>query len=344
MDLAKIQIIQDWPEPQKVKDVQAFLRFANFYRRFIWNYSEIVIPLTRLTRKNIPWLFSEDCRKAFSTLKEAFITAPVLTHYVPDARITVKTDASDYAISGILSIDCLDKEIRLIAFYSWTLNGAELNYDTYNKELLAIFEAFQQWCHYLEGSRSPVNVITDHKNLEYFATTKMLTRWQACWLEYLSQFNLIIRFRPGHLRAKPDALTRRWDIYPKEGDSGYASVNPHNIHPVFTQEQLSFSLRATYLAKPTFRAAHVVDSKQLHNDICAALPTDPVAAAHIAHPEGRWTYSDGLLFLDSRTYVPASGNLRLRVLRDKHDHPLSGHFRQNRTLSLIQREFVWPKM
>jgi hypothetical protein len=217
MDSAKIQIIQDWPEPRKVKDVQAFLGFANFYRWFIWNYSEIVILLTRLTRKNVPWLFSEDCRKAFSTLKEAFTTAPVLTHYVPDARITVETDTSDYAISGILSIDCPDKEIRPIAFYSRTLTGAELNYDTHDKELLAIFEAFQQWRHYLEGSGSPVDVVTDHKNLEYFATTKMLTRRQARWSEYLLQFNLIIRFRPGHLRAKPDALTRRWDVYPKEG-------------------------------------------------------------------------------------------------------------------------------
>ena len=78
----------------------------------------------------------------------------------------------------------------------------------HNKELLAIFEAFRSWHHYLEGTPLPVDVVTDHKNLEYFSTTKMLTRCQACWSEFLSQFNMVIRFRPGRLGAKPDSLTR----------------------------------------------------------------------------------------------------------------------------------------
>ena len=83
------------------------------------------------------------------------------------------------------------------------LSSPELNYDTHDKELLAIHESFRTWRHYLEGSGTPIDVVTDHKNLEYFATTKLLTRRQAQWLEFLSQFNLVIRFRPGHLGAKP---------------------------------------------------------------------------------------------------------------------------------------------
>jgi RNase H-like domain found in reverse transcriptase len=75
----------------------------------------------------------------------------------------------------------------------------ELNYDVHDKELLAIFEAFQHWRHYLKGSADPIDVVTDHKNLEYFSTTKLLTRRQARWSKYLSQFNLVIRFRPGRL-------------------------------------------------------------------------------------------------------------------------------------------------
>ena len=94
---------------------------------------------------------------------------------------------------------------------------------------MAIFEAFQHWRRYLEGSGIPVDVVTDHKNLTYFSTTKLLTRRQARWSEYLSQFNFIIRFRPGKLGIKPDALTRRWDVYPKEGDSDYATLKPHNF-------------------------------------------------------------------------------------------------------------------
>ena len=238
----KVRTILEWPEPRKVRDIQSFLGFANFYRRFIPSYSEIVLPLTRLTRKNVPWDFSDACRKAFNDLKTAFTRAPVLHHWVPDRQITVETDASDYAIAGILSITSDSGELHPIAFHSRTLTGAELNYDTHDKELLAIFEAFKVWRHYLEGSGTPVDVVTDHKNLEYFSTTKLLTRRQARWSEYLSQFNMIIRFQHGKLRAKPDALTRRWDIYPKEGDSDYSVVNPHNFQPVFMHEQLSASL------------------------------------------------------------------------------------------------------
>ena len=84
MDQAKVKTIQDWPEPWKVRDVQSFLGFANFYRRFIFNYSDIVVLLTRLTRKGIPFQFTDKAREAFNLLKEAFTTAPVLTHWIPD--------------------------------------------------------------------------------------------------------------------------------------------------------------------------------------------------------------------------------------------------------------------
>ena len=120
----------------------------------------------------------------------------------------METDASDYALAAILSIMTKDNEIHPVAFHSRTLSALELNYDVHDKELLAIFEAFKMWRHYLEGSASPIDVVTDHKNLEYFSTTKVLTRRQARWSEYLSQFNLVIRFRPGRLGTKPDALTR----------------------------------------------------------------------------------------------------------------------------------------
>jgi len=215
MSDAKVKTIQDWPELKKVKDIQSFLGFANFYRRFIFNYSDIVIPLTRLTRKNAPWNFDDDCKIAFNTLKQAFISTLILTHWVPDAQLVMETDASDYALAAILSILTKDNEIHLVAFHSRTFSTPELNYDVHDKELLAIFEAFKIWRHYLEGSASPIDVVTDHKNLEYFSTTKVLTRRQARWSEYLSQFNLVIRFRPGRLGTKPDALTRRWDVYPK---------------------------------------------------------------------------------------------------------------------------------
>jgi len=151
----------------------------------------------------------------------------------------VETDISDYALAAILSIVNEDNKVHPVAFHSHTFTVAELNYDTHNKELLAIFEAFKIWRHYLEGSAYPIDVVTDYKNLEYFSTTKVLTQRQVRWSEYLFQFNLVIRFCPGHLGTKLDALTRRWNIYPKGGNTGYATVNLHNFKPIFTQEQLA---------------------------------------------------------------------------------------------------------
>jgi len=152
----------------------------------------------------------------------------------------VKTDALDYALTAILSIVNKDNEVYLVAFYSHTFTMVELNYNTHNKELLAIFEAFKIWRHYLEGLAYPIDVVMDHKNLEYFSITKVLTLRQAQWSKYLSQFNLVIRFCSGHLSTKLDALTRRWDIYPKGENTGYTTA--HNFKPIFTQEQLTASV------------------------------------------------------------------------------------------------------
>jgi hypothetical protein len=111
---------------------------------------------------------------------------------MPDKQIVIETDTSDYAIAAILSIITNDGELHLIAFHSRTFTTSELNYDTHDKELLAIFKAFKIWQQYLEGSGILIDVITDHKNLEYIFMTKLLSCQQARWLEYLSRFNLII--------------------------------------------------------------------------------------------------------------------------------------------------------
>ena len=278
----KVKIIQDWLEPKKVKDIQSFLGFANFYRRFIFNYSDIVIPLTRLTRKDIPWKFDSSCQDAFNSLKKAFTSIPILTHWIPNAQLIVETDASDYALVVILSIINEDNEVHPVAFYSHTFTAAELNYDIHDKELLTIFEAFKIWWHYLEGLTYSIDVVMDYKNLKYFFTTKVLTWRQAQWSEYLSQFNLVIRFRSSCFSTKPDVLTRQWDIYLKGGNTGYATVNSHNFKPIFTQKQLTASVQATILLFPSLYIATVIDLDTLHQDILSALPRDLIATKHIS--------------------------------------------------------------
>ena len=104
----------------------------------------------------------------------------------------MKTDTLDYALATILSIVNKENEVHLVAFHSYTFTVVELNYNTYDKELLVIFEAFKIWWYYLEGLAYPIDVVMDHKNLEYFSTTKVLTQRQARWSKYLSQFNLVI--------------------------------------------------------------------------------------------------------------------------------------------------------
>ena len=216
-------------------------------------------------------------------------------------------------MAAILSTRTSDGDLHPIAFHSRTFTAPELNYDVHDKELLAIFEAFQHWRHYLEGSASQIDVVTDHKNLEYFCTTKLLTRRQFWWSEFLSQFNLIIRFRPGRLGTKQDALTRRWDVYLKEGSSDYASINPQNLRPVFTNQQLATSLRATGLLQPALRATLLMDTEKLHKDILANLASDTTAQKHLGDTsDPKWTTtSDGFLRLDNKIYVPDVEDLRL---------------------------------
>ena len=146
--------------------------------------------------QGVPWHFTNECCSAFNALKKAFTSTPVLTHWMPDVPITIKTDASDYALAAVLSVMTPSGELHPVAFHSHTFHTPEHNYDVHNKELLAIYEAFQRWQHYLEGSGDPIDVVTDHRNLQYFSTTKILMRRQARWSEYLSAFNLVIRFRP----------------------------------------------------------------------------------------------------------------------------------------------------
>jgi RNase H-like domain found in reverse transcriptase len=146
MDTEKTAAISKWPIPTNLRDVQSFLGFANFYRRFIISFSEIVLPLTRLTRKGTPFVWGDKQQQAFEALKAAFSKTLILIHFNLNNPIVVETDASNYAIAAIISqITPSDGDIHPIAFYSRGMAPAEMNYEIYDKELLAIFCAFKQW-------------------------------------------------------------------------------------------------------------------------------------------------------------------------------------------------------
>ena len=219
MNSVKVSIIVKWLTLMNVKDVQSFLSFINFYWRFIYSYSKLASPLTCLIKKDVPFEWTTECQSVFNALKKAFTSDVILRHYNSDLKIVVETDASDYVSEGILSQYDKNDVLHLIAYFFKKHNPAECNYEIYNKELIAIVCMFKEWRSELEGSTYPINVITDHKNLEYFMFTKQLSCHQACWSEFLSHFNYHITYCSEKAGSKLNALTCRSEDLPKEKDT-----------------------------------------------------------------------------------------------------------------------------
>ncbi|KAK3550602.1 hypothetical protein QTP70_000679 [Hemibagrus guttatus] len=213
MDNSKITAVTEWPRPTTVKELQCFLGFANFYRRFIRNYSVTAAPLTSLLKgkpSRLKW--TDDATRAFTNLKNSFTTAPILKHPDPNLPFVVEVDASDRGIGAVLS-QCHGQPGKLFpcAYFSRKLTDAERNYDVGNKELLGMKAATEEWRHWLEGSTHPFQVIMDHKNLEYIKSAKRLNPRQAHWSLFFTRFQFTVTYRPGSKNSKADALSRRHD-------------------------------------------------------------------------------------------------------------------------------------
>jgi hypothetical protein len=176
MDPEKITTVQDWEAPHNLKDVHTFLGFANFYCHFVWNYSKIVQPLTLLTRKGVAFVWKTEQQKAFEDLKNMFTSAPILARFDPNCDVIVETDTSNYVSAGVLSQYDNDGILYPVAYFSKKHSLAECNYEIYDKELMAIVYAFEEWRPELQSVINPIHILSDHKNLEYFTTTKLLNR------------------------------------------------------------------------------------------------------------------------------------------------------------------------
>ncbi|MBW0491845.1 hypothetical protein O181_031560 [Austropuccinia psidii MF-1] len=144
MDSSKVQQILNWPQPKNIKALQSFLGFANFYRCFIKNYSKKITALTSLLKKDSLFIFNEEAGSQFQILKEAFTTAPILSHFNPSLSTIVETDASDDALGAVLS-QVNDSGKHPILFDSRKLLPDELNYEIHDKELIGIPWALKNW-------------------------------------------------------------------------------------------------------------------------------------------------------------------------------------------------------
>ena len=135
--------------------------------------------------------------------------APILCHFDPSKQCFIETDLSDYVNASVLSQ--LDDEgvLHPVAYFSRKMAPAECNYEIYDKKLLAIIWCFKEWQPELEGTGLPVKVLTDHKGLKYFMSTKKLIPRQVRWAEFLSEFNFVISYQSGKKNDKANALTRK---------------------------------------------------------------------------------------------------------------------------------------
>lgn len=198
MDPSKVRAVTDWPIPDSLVTLQRFLGFANFYRCFIRNVSQVAAPLTALTLVKSCFKWSESAQRAFDHLKSLFTSAPILVTPDSSKQFIVEVDASEAGVGAILSqCSSCDNKVHPCAFFSHRLSPAERNYDVGNRELLAIRLALGEWRQWLEGATLPFVMWTDHRNLEYIRSAKRLNTRQARWALFFCPFRFLDLISPG---------------------------------------------------------------------------------------------------------------------------------------------------
>ena len=328
---AKVTAVSEWPPCNSVRHVRAFLGLGNYYRKFIPDFAGMTKPLTDLLQTDAPWQWEELEQSAFDSLKRALTSAPVLA--LPDTSkgFIVTTDASKYAIGAVLSQET-PAGIRPVAYESKKLAGPELNWPTQDKEAFAIVHAIKVWEHYLKPGFT--TVYTDHAALQHLLTQPMQNERQVRWNDYLANFHLDIRYKPGATNAAADAMSRRSD-----GETATALLAVSEIDPDHRFLEL---VKAGYSQDPYWAEMQASDDSAFEfvDDLwyCKAgkrprahrmVPSD---VEDDSSPQGRCLC------------IPDHGDLRSTILTEHHDAPYSGHLGIKKTLSSLKRFFFWPGM
>jgi hypothetical protein len=205
VDKSKIELISKLPTPKTVKDVRSFLGHAGFYCRFIQGFSFISRPLCSLLLKDAPFIWTEACQKPFAKLIDKLTFAPIMRSPDWSLPFELMCDASDYAIGAVLG-QRKDNKPYVIYFASRTLNCAQMNYTTTEKELLAIVFALDKFRAYLIGS--PIVVFTDLATFKYLFTKKDAKARLIRWILLLQEFSLTIKYKKGVENMVADHLSR----------------------------------------------------------------------------------------------------------------------------------------
>ena len=375
MDPEKVRAIKDWEAPSNVKGVRSFLGFANFYRRFIKDYSRLAAPLTRLTG-DVTWRWGSQEQQAFEKLKEIFVTEPVLAQWDPSRETVLETDASGYAVAGVLSQYDDQGLLRPVAYFSKKMTSAQANYEIHDKELLAVILSIAEWDGMLR-SLDRFIVITDHKNLEYFGKPRQLSERQMRWAQFLGKFpNMEIAYRAGSSNQRADALSRRQQDMPSDSSderisrrflqvfrpataiatqdepdlrifrSGVKLQEPIDSYPIAVEEEPQEPQEPPNELETLWEKAREQDSvyQMAHKAITQGDRKFPTALElKVSIAECKLDDQGNLLYRDRR-WVPNSEPLRTGIIHAIHTAKALGHPGRNITYQAIAREYFWPSM
>jgi len=341
MDPVKVAGVREWSVLENRTDVQAFIGFVNFYRRFSQDFSTIARPLFDLTCSDQAWNWGTKEQEAFERLKMAVTTAPTLASPQDSEPFCIEADSSDFASGAVLSQQLPGEEKwHLVAFYSKSLSLVERNYEIHDKEMFAIIRALEKWRHFLEGARHPVEIWTDHKNLEYFMTAKKLNRCQAWWSLYLARFNFKLVHRPGRSMGKPDALSQR----PDYGKGAFDNEDVILLRPELIAVRALERLHLEGPERDMLREIHQGNQRGKQEEPVAKAAREFRQASSKMVRSAEWSEEDGVLRFRGKIYVPRNSDLRRRVVSLCHDTKIAGHPERWKTLELVSRNYWWPQI
>jgi len=352
MDEDKVETARNWSRQKTTEngrqnnifEVQQFLGFCNHYRWFIPKYSENAEPLTRFTKQDEPFVWGSEQQLTFEMMVTVFTTALALRQFDHEREVIIETDASDYVSTGVLSQRDDEGVLHPVADYSKKHSPAEYNYDIYDKEVMAIIKALEEWKPECEGAAYPLQLITDHKNLEYFMTKKLLNRRQARWSEFLTRFDYEIVDRPGKTNGKADALTRRLGDPPEGGNERLKNMEQVVLEPHNHWEQLRISAndmpaQEVPLISDLFAQAYMDDP--LPNRILEGIrqggSLKDITIAECTEQEGQ-------VWNQGKRYVPENNQLRLRLIQEHHETALAGYPGRAKTFDFLDRQYYWNEM
>jgi len=341
---SKVDAILNWPTPTSVTDVRSFLGLCNYYRKFIRGFSTIALPLTDATKNDITFIWASKQQVAFDQLKHAITSAPVLQLPNQLLKWVLYTDASGFAIGGVLCQPDVNNCLKPVIFLSHKLSGSELNWPVYEKEFYAIVYCLKQCQWYLQGN--DVTIYTDHKSLQYFISQKSLSPKQSRWIEFLSAFYCNIEYKEGKYNVVADALSRRPDHQSNSTDERH-NTDSHSTEIIRNAIRINSIIQQT--VSTTFSNLFGISTFTVGDDyldkVKQAYADDSVCKSIIeANGTPMYTISHGFIYKGTRLYIPPFDSLKSPLLYEYHDSASSAHRGIASTHERIKRHFYWPHM